>query len=639
MAVWGAPTAREDDAERAVRAALELVDAVRSLGPQVSARAGVLTGEAAVTLGATNQGMVAGDLVNTASRLQSVAAPGTVLVGEATQRAARQAIAFEPAGEQTLKGKAAPVEAWRALRVVAEVGGRNRSESLEAPFVGRDEELRLLKDLFHATGRERRIRLISVTGPAGIGKSRLAWEFLKYVDGLARDRLVACRSQPCLRRRDQLLGARRDGPRPCRPGRDRRRGDDPSQGRRHRGRVDPGRGRAALGRVGAPDPARPRDRRRARTSCSPRGGRSSSGSPPVAPWRWSSRTSTLADSGPARLHRPPADLEQGPADLHRHAGPPRAPREAARLGRRASATSSSLSLEPLRGPGDAASCSPDSCPACPTETVRAIVARADGIPLYAVETVRMLLAEGRLAIRDGVYVPVGDLTGHRRPGDAHGADRGPARCPRPGRPDAGPGCERSSARASRSPALAAVSGMDPARARATPRGARPARAADPRGGRRDRLNGVSTPSSRRSSGRSPTTRWPRRTARPGISRPPGSSRRSGPTSSSAPWRAITWPPRPTRPKVRKPTRSPARPGSLCAPRPSEQRPSARSTRPSGSTSRRSRSLSTPTTRPTSSSGPGIPRLRRRATTRREALLRRALAIRDWRGGSQGDRSR
>ncbi|MCI4355304.1 MAG: zinc-ribbon domain-containing protein, partial [Thermoplasmata archaeon] len=81
MAVWGAPTAHEDDAERAVRAALELVDAVRSLGPAIQARAGVLTGEAAVTLGATNQGIVAGDLVNTASRLQSVAAPGTVLVG------------------------------------------------------------------------------------------------------------------------------------------------------------------------------------------------------------------------------------------------------------------------------------------------------------------------------------------------------------------------------------------------------------------------------------------------------------------------------------------------------------------------------------------------------------------------------
>jgi class 3 adenylate cyclase len=184
MAVWGAPTAHEDDAERAVRAALELVDAVRQLGPGIQARAGVVTGEAAVTIGATNQGLVAGDIVNTASRLQGTAQPGTVLVGEATQRAAGKAIVFEAAGDQALKGKAAPVAAWRAIRVVAERGGRNRSDTLEAPFVGRDDELRLLKDLFHATTREGRARLVSVIGPAGIGKTRLAWEFLKYVDGL-----------------------------------------------------------------------------------------------------------------------------------------------------------------------------------------------------------------------------------------------------------------------------------------------------------------------------------------------------------------------------------------------------------------------------------------------------------------------
>ncbi|MES1239534.1 MAG: AAA family ATPase, partial [Chloroflexota bacterium] len=184
MAVWGAPVAREDDAERAVRAGLDLVDAVTKLAPGIQARAGVLTGEAAVTIGATNQGMVAGDLVNTASRLQSAAAPGIVLVGEATQRAAAGAILFEAAGDQTMKGKAAPVAAWRAVRVVAERGGRNRSETLEAPFVGRDDELRLLKDLFHATEREGKSRLVSVIGPAGIGKTRLSWEFLKYVDGL-----------------------------------------------------------------------------------------------------------------------------------------------------------------------------------------------------------------------------------------------------------------------------------------------------------------------------------------------------------------------------------------------------------------------------------------------------------------------
>ena len=186
MAVWGAPTAHEDDAERAVRAALDLVSAVPSLDERspARARAGVLTGEAAVTIGATNQGIVSGDLVNTASRLQSAAPPGSVYVGEGTYRAAAKAIGFEPVGELELKGKAAPVQAWRAISVTSLRGGERRSESLEPPFVGRDEELRLLKDLFHATEREHKARLVSVVGQGGIGKSRLAWELEKYLDGL-----------------------------------------------------------------------------------------------------------------------------------------------------------------------------------------------------------------------------------------------------------------------------------------------------------------------------------------------------------------------------------------------------------------------------------------------------------------------
>ena len=189
MAVWGAPIAREDDAERAVRAALELTDGVAALGAQAGVeglelRAGVMTGEAAVTIGAVGQGLVAGDLVNTASRLQSVAPPGSVLVGEATYRSASSAIAFEAVGAQDLKGKVLPTETWRALRVVANRGGGGRAERLEAPFVGRAEELRLLKEMFHATEREGRMRLVSVTGIGGIGKSRLAWEFEKYLDGV-----------------------------------------------------------------------------------------------------------------------------------------------------------------------------------------------------------------------------------------------------------------------------------------------------------------------------------------------------------------------------------------------------------------------------------------------------------------------
>ena len=190
MAVWGAPTAHEDDAERAVRAALDLVDVAPTLGgpgetPRI--RAAVLTGDAAVTVGAEGQGMVAGDLVNTAARLQAAADPGTVLVGEATFRSSSDAIAYEEVGDKVLRGKSLPVPSWRAVRVVAQRGGAGRSDGLEAPFVGREAELRLLKDLVDATDREGRPRLASVVGQAGIGKSRLLRELLKHVDGLAGD--------------------------------------------------------------------------------------------------------------------------------------------------------------------------------------------------------------------------------------------------------------------------------------------------------------------------------------------------------------------------------------------------------------------------------------------------------------------
>ena len=185
MAVWGTPVAQEDDAERAVRAALELVGAVSDLASGVRARAAVLSGEAAVTLGAEGQGMVAGDLVNTASRIQSAAEPGSVLVGEETKRASEAAIAYALAGQQQLKGKTESVRTWQALRVTAGRGGALKSVGLEPPFVGRDRELRLVKELFHACAAERRAHVVSVVGVAGIGKSRLGWEFFKYIDGLS----------------------------------------------------------------------------------------------------------------------------------------------------------------------------------------------------------------------------------------------------------------------------------------------------------------------------------------------------------------------------------------------------------------------------------------------------------------------
>jgi class 3 adenylate cyclase/tetratricopeptide (TPR) repeat protein len=406
MAVWGAPVAREDDAERAVRAALELVAAVRTLGPGIQARCGVLTGEAAVTIGATNQGMVAGDIVNTAARLQSVAQPGTVLVSESTQRSAAGSVIFEEAGDQVLKGKASPVPAWRALRVVAERGGRNRSDTLEAPFVGRDEELRQLKDLFHAAARERKPRLVSAIGPAGIGKTRLAWEFLKYVDGLVDlawwhagrspaygDGISFWALGEMVRARAGLLES-----------------DDEATSR---SKV------TATVQQHVPDPEERAWIESALLALLGFGG--STGSPELfAAWR--TFFERLATSAPVimvfeDLHH----ADSGLLDFIDHLmewsrGVPITVITLARpelLERRSDwgagkRTFASIHLEPL---------SRDAMrellaglvPGLPEAAVEAIVGRADGIPLYAVETVRMLLAQGRLVADGGAYQPTGDL--------------------------------------------------------------------------------------------------------------------------------------------------------------------------------------------------------------------------------------
>jgi class 3 adenylate cyclase/tetratricopeptide (TPR) repeat protein len=189
MAVWGAPTAREDDAERAVRAALELVDAVSVFGAEVGAadlraRAGVVTGQVAA-IEQPGEGLVVGDRVNTASRVQTAAPPGAVLVDDVTRQVTSAAIAYEDAGEHQVKGKTEPLRLWRAVRVVAGIRGAERAQGVEAPFVGRDGDLRLLKELFHGALERRSARLVAVFGEAGVGKSRLRREFTNYVDGLA----------------------------------------------------------------------------------------------------------------------------------------------------------------------------------------------------------------------------------------------------------------------------------------------------------------------------------------------------------------------------------------------------------------------------------------------------------------------
>ena len=406
MAVWGAPTAHEDDAERAVRAGLDLVGVVRSLGPTIQARVGILTGEAAVTLGATNQGMVAGDLVNTASRLQSVAAPGTVLVGEATRRASTGAIAFEEAGDQTLKGKTAPVPAWRALRVVAERGGRNRSETLEAPFVGRDDELRLLKDLFHATSRERRPRLVSVIGPGGIGKTRLAWEFLKYVDGLVEtvwwhdgrspaygDGISFWALGEMVRERCGLVET-----------------DDESTTR------------AKVTETLATHVPDESDRRWIEPALLTLLGIDTGVRSEQLFGAWRTFFERLAATAPVVMVFEDSHFaDPGLLDFvdHLMEWSRNVPIYVVTLARpellekrpgwgAGKRNFTSLYLDPLPEPAMRELLS-GLVPGLPEHAVRSIMGRAGGIPLYAVETVRMLLAEGRLADEGGAYRPVGDL--------------------------------------------------------------------------------------------------------------------------------------------------------------------------------------------------------------------------------------
>ncbi|MFQ5966703.1 MAG: AAA family ATPase [Acidimicrobiia bacterium] len=192
MGVWGATVVQEDDAERAVRAALELVDMVDALGeeldlPDLMLRAGVNSGATAVGPGGNEQGLVVGDLVNVASRLQSIAEPRTVFVGEATESVTNRSIDYRYQGERSVKGKSETVPAWRALRVASMVGGRDTDDIRQPPFVGREREMRLIKDALSGVESEGRARLVSIIGEAGIGKSRLADEFKNHVDGFTHD--------------------------------------------------------------------------------------------------------------------------------------------------------------------------------------------------------------------------------------------------------------------------------------------------------------------------------------------------------------------------------------------------------------------------------------------------------------------
>jgi class 3 adenylate cyclase len=182
MGVFGAPVAYGDDHERAVRAALAVQEWATADGLEV--RVAVNTGEAIVELEARaeqGEAMIAGDVVNTAARLQTAAPVGGVLVGHETYAATRSSIEYRPAPPVAAKGKAEPVRAWLALRATSPAGERPQTE---VPIVGRERELELLRRVWDDVSAQRRPALVTVFGPSGIGKSRLALELAQHVSSL-----------------------------------------------------------------------------------------------------------------------------------------------------------------------------------------------------------------------------------------------------------------------------------------------------------------------------------------------------------------------------------------------------------------------------------------------------------------------
>jgi class 3 adenylate cyclase len=184
MAVFGAPLAHEDDPERAVRAALAIRDWAEEEAGELELRIAVNTGEALVSLDARpeqGESMVAGDVVNTAARLQAAAPVNGILVGEMTQRATRDAIEYREADPVEAKGKAEPVPVWEALGARSSFGVDVVQEG-RTPLVGRERELDLMLGSFERVRAERAPQIVTLVGVPGIGKSRLVWELFQALD-------------------------------------------------------------------------------------------------------------------------------------------------------------------------------------------------------------------------------------------------------------------------------------------------------------------------------------------------------------------------------------------------------------------------------------------------------------------------
>ena len=203
MALFGAPVAHEDDAERAVRAGLRILEAIEDLNAQdarltLQVRVGVNTGEAVVALGARpaeGEGIATGDVVNTASRLQGAAPVNAVAVSEQTYRATARIFDYESLDPVTVKGKSEPLQIYRPLRPRARFGS-DITRTHATALVGRDLERTLLVSTFERAVQQESCQLVTVGGEPGVGKSRLCMELFSYVE--ARPDLVTWRQGRCL---------------------------------------------------------------------------------------------------------------------------------------------------------------------------------------------------------------------------------------------------------------------------------------------------------------------------------------------------------------------------------------------------------------------------------------------------------
>ena len=202
MAAFGAPVAHEDDAERAVRAGLRILEAIAELndadpGLDLQVRVGINTGEAVVALGARpeqGEGIVTGDVVNTASRIQSAAPVNSIAVSEQTYRSTSRVFEYEPLSPVTVKGKAEPLPLWHAKAAHSRFG-TDVGDGFRTPFVGRELERPLLIGIFERAAQQRSVQLVTVVGEPGVGKTRLSAELGGYVDakpGITRWRQGRC---------------------------------------------------------------------------------------------------------------------------------------------------------------------------------------------------------------------------------------------------------------------------------------------------------------------------------------------------------------------------------------------------------------------------------------------------------------